>query len=305
MRDPDLMTTRSEASPRWTWCLPGRHAPRHVPIVMRIRTSVGDRFLPTNVHLPASYPRAPGDYEEMVPTSWDYERSERVYEWRERRDALGGTASMITAMSCANDVTTAARFLDRTDISLLALPRPLRPSELILGRSALVVPKGASRPLKAWITASSKPLQIVAVDEHRRFFRTTATRESLTADIATTAAQLFRSTPHTTDRPERRREPKLELAKEIVQILVPFVMKSGSHERPNRHSPEHFRFGLPGYEVVFMPWSRDNTCATLDIWPIGGRKVFSARWSPLEVIRFQRGDWIDLALGLRQGRGVC
>jgi hypothetical protein len=145
----------------------------------------------------------------------------------------------------------------------------------------------------------------VLVDDRRRFFRAAVPYEFVSEGAAEATAMRSMPRAMVPRGTPKGRLIRLEIAKQVVEILVPFALRSGTHVPAEPHSPEHFKLGLPGYELSYLPRARDHTHGLLDIWIKGGRKVFSASWSPLEVIRFQRGDWIDLALGLRQGRGVC
>ena len=43
--------------------------------------------------------------------------------------------------------------------------------------------------------------------------------------------------------------------------------------------------------------------SSIDIWPAGGGKAFSASWEPLHISTFKSGPWMDLIVDLAyQGR---
>jgi hypothetical protein len=56
--------------------------------------------------------------------------------------------------------------------------------------------------------------------------------------------------------------------------------------------------------VLLLP-TQGSLKTVLDIWPAGGRKVFSANWDPLEINCFHPGGWVDvlIEMAISQERG--
>ena len=96
---------------------------------------------------------------------------------------------------------------------------------------------------------------------------------------------------------------RLALANQLIGILVPRVKMHGIRVAARGASPGYWTLEANGIivslaeNVLLLP-SDPTTSSLLDIWPIGQRKVFSARWQPArpwipaEVVCLRPGGWL-------------
>ena len=90
------------------------------------------------------------------------------------------------------------------------------------------------------------------------------------------------------------KEEKIFWASQIISLSENIVAQSGRavHTEDNR---DYFEWRSNEFSIVYStPFSNcieNCNCYTIDIW-IQYKKVFSARWEPLDIIRFDRGGWM-------------
>jgi len=97
---------------------------------------------------------------------------------------------------------------------------------------------------------------------------------------------------------------KLRIARALIESIAPEVRVRGFHQRAHPSRPSmwtHERDGLTlvlAENVLLFPEGSD-TFSLLDIWPIGGRKVFSAAWIPTkpwvppDISCCKPGAWLE------------
>jgi hypothetical protein len=97
---------------------------------------------------------------------------------------------------------------------------------------------------------------------------------------------------------------KLLIARRLIDSIAPEVRARGFHQpaHPSRPSTwTHERDGLTlilAENVLLFPEGSD-TVSHLDIWPIGGRKVFSVAWVPTkpwlppDISCCKAGAWLE------------
>jgi hypothetical protein len=97
---------------------------------------------------------------------------------------------------------------------------------------------------------------------------------------------------------------KLRIARRLIGSVAPEVRRRGWHQPAHPSRPSmwtHERDGLTlilAENVLLFPEGSD-TFSLLDIWPIAGRKVFSAAWKPSkpwfppDVSCCKPGAWLE------------
>jgi hypothetical protein len=108
----------------------------------------------------------------------------------------------------------------------------------------------------------------------------------------------------------KSRHNRQYIATLAIETLAPLTRKSGELCPGNGIQPSYRCLTLRGLQVILvenvllLP-TQESLKTVLDIWPVGGRKVFSANWDPLEINCFHAGEWIDvlIEMAIGQGRG--
>lgn len=100
------------------------------------------------------------------------------------------------------------------------------------------------------------------------------------------------------------------IASLAIATLAPLTRESGQLHLGNGIQPSYRCLIVHGLQVILIEhmlrWpTQDSLQTVLDIWPVGGPKVFSASWDPLEISCFHAGEWIDvlIEMALDQRRG--
>jgi len=94
-----------------------------------------------------------------------------------------------------------------------------------------------------------------------------------------------------------------------IEVLVPMVEEKGSLLELKGNAPLARQLLTHGLTIVYAQQvptglQQQPFSALLDIWPQGGLKVFSARWSPLECVCFRQGPWIEALIEMALQRDL-
>lgn len=108
----------------------------------------------------------------------------------------------------------------------------------------------------------------------------------------------------------KSRHNRQYIATLAIETLAPLTRESGELCPGNGIQPSYRYLTVRGLQVslvenVLLLPTQESLKTVLDIWPVGGRKVFSASWDPLKISCFHAGEWIDvlIEMALDQGRG--
>lgn len=100
----------------------------------------------------------------------------------------------------------------------------------------------------------------------------------------------------------KQRFDRIGFARAAIDNFVPWLLERGTrHDEPGM--PEYLELVLSGLRVLYVPSVRNlpwlvRPRELLDIYPEGGRKVFSVEWQPMRIIAFRPGPWIEQAQSL-------
>lgn len=100
----------------------------------------------------------------------------------------------------------------------------------------------------------------------------------------------------------KRRYDRVGFARAAIDNLAPWARERGKrHSEPRM--PEYFELEIGGLKIIYIPSIKNLPTITrprqvIDIYPVGGRKVFSVEWEPLIVIAFRPGPWVEQAQAL-------
>jgi hypothetical protein len=97
---------------------------------------------------------------------------------------------------------------------------------------------------------------------------------------------------------------KLELARFLIARVALEVKSKGDRHHHSATHPGYWSYGSNGLqfaltENVLLRPNDAVTSSSLDVWPDGGRKVFSVSWKPEqpwlppEVATCKRGPWVE------------
>jgi hypothetical protein len=97
---------------------------------------------------------------------------------------------------------------------------------------------------------------------------------------------------------------RIELARFLIARVAPEVRAKGCRERPSATQPgwwlyESHELQFVLTENVLLTPDETVTSSCLDVWPNGGRKVFSVAWKPEQpwlppqISTFKSGTWIQ------------
>ncbi len=102
---------------------------------------------------------------------------------------------------------------------------------------------------------------------------------------------------------------KIEIARELIASIVPLVESQAQLVQAIPNAPFQSRCAELAGHPVWVSYDVKSTpekirgVTTLDIWlPNHGGKVCFIKWDPLEVIRLDRGAWVQELLSLTAGR---
>ena len=158
----------------WSWCVPAGRSVGRMPVVVYCITDDGPRFLPTNIAAPNDYRHKQVDYVELAPSASEILLAESIWAWL--TSSWGPDASLglvVKEVGLLHDVLAASRFLPISSVPCMAATPAIPESDLYLGRSVCVRPRGLPRSVMAWITSNEDPFELVCLDfagMPRRFF---------------------------------------------------------------------------------------------------------------------------------------
>jgi hypothetical protein len=94
------------------------------------------------------------------------------------------------------------------------------------------------------------------------------------------------------------REEKIMIAKEIITAAEIIIAEYGHFEEVGGLETQVFKADHKSFSLLYTtPFNKIiGNKYGVDIWDKStknSKKVFSARWEPLEIIRFDRGPWIQ------------
>jgi len=93
------------------------------------------------------------------------------------------------------------------------------------------------------------------------------------------------------------RYDRRHIAATAVTVLVPLTRTHGRWQEPTTRMPAYFGLSAAGLKIILTtpfrsPALGESHQGILDIWD-DSAKAMSVRWSPLEVVSFRRGEWLD------------
>lgn len=96
-------------------------------------------------------------------------------------------------------------------------------------------------------------------------------------------------------------------AERIIAALVPFMETHAAHDiSPYLAGTGARRATICGLEIMYLAKAGRLTKTPpprlLDIWLDGGKKVFSAWFAPTDIVRLDRGAWVNELLAFLETR---
>jgi len=157
-------------------------SPANMPICVLVMSSIGPRYLPTDVVAPRRFCDHPAPYRELQVDDDDISVAECVMTWAMYGEGCSVVSDkLLAATRAAHNAAAAARFLDTSPVECVAVnDNGISESDIYLGRSVLVMPSQLRRAVPGWIVSSVEPFDVVVV-----------TRPGVVQKIAVSTEQLI------------------------------------------------------------------------------------------------------------------